>query len=298
MSGRVLITGGTGLIGRRTIRFVKQAGFEVVALTRSGHVDGADITIACNLLNAEDRRRAIREARASHLLHLAWHDAPQGRWTAPENLDWAVATISLVRQFSEYGGKHVVAAGSCAEYDWSYQDLGEETPLKPSTLYGTTKATTGLMLTGAADTLNLRLAWARIFFCYGPGEPRGRLLGDLIQGLSAGEHVPCTDGLQERDFLHTDDIARAMVTLLSANVKGPINVASGQATRVREMIELTADLMGRRDLIDLGARPRPSDDPPRLVARIDRLEKLGFKPSFDLRSGLLDCLSAAGVELT
>lgn len=296
MTARVLITGGTGLIGRRTIRFLKDAGFVVIGVTRSGHLDGADEVIACNLLNAEDRRRALREARATHLLHLAWHDAPQGRWTAPENLDWAAATISLVRHFAEYGGKHVVSAGSCAEYDWSYQELGEDTPLRPSTLYGTAKATTGQMLTGAAATLNLRLVWARIFFCYGPGEPRGRLLGDLIKGLDAGEHVPCTDGQQERDFLHTDDIARALVLLLSSDAKGPINVASGQATKVRDMIELTAQLMGRPELIDLGARERPADDPPRLVGRVDRLRDLGFAPKFDLRSGLMDCMTAAGVE--
>ena len=296
MKKRVLITGGTGLIGRRTVLALKQAGYYVIALSRAAAQDGADLTIQCDLLDDRSTTHAIAQAEATHLVHLAWHDAPQGRWTAAENVDWAAASLHLVRQFAAYGGRHMVGAGSCAEYDWSYEVLTETTPLNPSTLYGKAKAATGTLLTQAATDLGLTVAWARIFFCYGPGEPRGRLLGDLIHGLRIGETVACTDGLQRRDFLHTDDIAAALVHLLSQGAEGPFNVASGSAIQVRELIETTAELAGRPDLIELGARARPADDPPILRANVERLAAIGFRPQIELEDGLADCLRAVGME--
>lgn len=295
MTSRVLLTGATGLIGRQMATPLKAAGHHVIALSRGGAVDDADEVITADLLDDSDRRAALRAARASHLVHLAWHDAAAGRMQAPENLDWAAATIELVREFAGLGGKHVVAAGSCAEYDWSYETLAETTPLKPGSLYGQAKAQTGLLLAGAAGALDLRLVWARIFFCYGPGEPRGRLLGDLIHGLNAGLPVDCTDGRQERDYLHTADIAAALVALLGSDLSGAVNVGSGQALEVRELILTLAELAGRADLIRLGALPRPEMDPSRLVADIGRLASAGFAPAFDLKRGLRDCLRRNGL---
>lgn len=296
MTRRVLVTGASGLIGRQVLAPLAAAGFEVIAVARHGTVPGAVATLNGDLLSARDRVAMLRDARAGSLMHLAWHDAPNGRWADPANLDWAAATISLVREFAETGGKRVVAAGSCAEYDWSYEMMGETTPLRPVTLYGQAKAATGTLLTGAADALGLSLAWARIFFCYGPGEPRGRLLGDLIHGIKAGEVVPCSDGKQERDYLHTADIGRALAMVLASDHHGPINIASGEALRVGDLIRRAAELAGAPDLVDLGARPRPDLDPSRLVGDVARLNGLGFQPEWDLTRGLKDCLRAALVE--
>ena len=290
MSGRVLITGAGGLIGRQTIAPLKDQGFHVVALGRAATYQGADDVIQCDLLDDSARKAGVAEADCSHLVHLAWHDEPANRWTAPQNVDWAAATLSLVREFAAAGGTRVVAAGSCAEYDWSFQELREDTPLAPSTLYGHAKATTGAFLTSAAGDLGLSLCWARVFFCYGPNEPKGRLLGDLIHGLSRGEIIETTDGLQERDFLHTADIGRALAMLAQSDITGPVNVSSGKATKVRDLVLTAAKLAGREDLVRLGARARPGHDPECLVGPNERLQSIGFRAQIGLQNGLAACL--------
>ena len=186
---RVLLTGATGLIGRAAARALARDGYEVIALCRRGRVEEARRTISCDLLVPEQVSTAIREANASHLLHLAWHDGPKDRWVSSANLDWMAATLHLIREFSGMGGERVICAGSCAEYDWSKSELTETTPLRPRTLYGAAKAGTGVALCAAQEALGLSLAWARIFFVYGPGEPPGRLLGDLVANLKAGKPV-------------------------------------------------------------------------------------------------------------
>lgn len=296
MGRRVLLTGATGLIGRQCIAPLEAMGHEVLAVSRSGRSVAGASGIALDLLDSAAVAETVRAVKADALLHLAWHDHPKDRWTSPANLDWAAATLRLVRDFAEAGGTRVVAVGSCAEYEWTDAPLAETAPLKPASLYGSTKAATGLALTAAAPAMEISLAWARIFFCYGPGEPKGRLLGDLITGLSKGEPVDCTDGLQVRDFLHTGDIGRALAATLESAATGAINVARGEGTEVREIIETVARLLGAEALVRLGARPRPAGDAPLVVADAARLHaEVGFRPEFDHEAGLADLLRAEGV---
>ena len=290
MARTVLVTGATGLIGRQTIAPLRELGFTVLAGSRSGvDVEGA-AGLACDILDPNAPEELFKSGLISHLLHLAWHDHPRDRWTSPANLDWAAASLRLVRAFAEAGGTRVVAAGSCAEYEWGGDRLSEDSSLKQNSLYGAAKATTGMALTAAAPVLGVSLAWARIFFCYGPGEPKGRLLGDLIKGIAAGEDVDCTDGLQKRDFLHTEDIGRGLAAILNSEAEGAINLASGTAIEVRSLIEEVASQMGHPERVRLGARPRPFDDPAIVEADVTRLNEIGFEPVHDVASGVAQVL--------
>lgn len=289
MSGpRVLVTGATGLIGRHLAGPLARRGYDVVTLSRSGAGLTGDLLM--------DPEGVAERAGATHLIHLAWHDAPTARMTAPENLDWAVATLRLLRAFAATGGKRAVMVGSCAEYDWTGAGrLSEDTPLRPATPYGAAKAGAGLAALGSAGSLGLSLVWARPFFIYGPGEPKGRLFGDILKGLAEGEPVACTDGLQKRDFLHAADVAGALAHLLASAIEGPVNIGSGKAVEVRQLIGALARAMGREDMIRLGARARPADDPPLIEADITRLASTGFRPEYDMASGIRAVLVSEGV---
>lgn len=289
---RVLVTGASGLIGRHVTKTMSGAGHDVIALTRGGKkIPGAAETVMANLLDQDETLRVLQSVRAEALLHLAWYGGT-GRLTSPENLDWAAATIRLVTEFARLGGKRVVAAGSCAEYDWARSERHRETDtLRPQGLYGSAKARTGELLMAAAPTIGVTLAWARIFFVYGPCEPRGRLMGDLIQGLKSGEAVPCTDGMQIRDFLHAHDVARALGLILDRAHSGAVNIASGKEIKVRDLIDEVARQMGAADLVKLGAIARPETDPDQIRADVSLLTgTLGFIPEFDLVSGIADVI--------
>lgn len=290
---RVLLTGATGLIGRETARALAADGHEVVALSRAGGpVDGAAERRAADLLDPSAARAAVAGAEA--LVHLAWHSGP-GRMAAPENLAWAGATLRLVHDFADAGGRRVVGAGSCAEYDWSARSHhAEDDRLGPRSLYGATKARTGQLLCEAAPHLGLSAAWARIFFSYGAGEPQGRLVGDLIAGLRAGREVPCTDGTQRRDFMSAADIGRALALLVASDVAGPVNVATGEAVAVARLVRHVANRIGRPELVRLGAIERPADDPACVEADVGRLAGLGFRPRLTFEAGLDDAIGRTG----
>lgn len=294
MTRRILITGASGFLGWHCCEAFAASGWDVVALSRSGRApDAVAERASCDLLDIDDMRRAVGKAKASHLLHMAWHDDPRDRWVSPANLDWAAASLQLARAFAEAGGERFILAGSCAQYDWTVGPILSETitPLNPASLYGAAKVTTSQLLDAAQTALGLSIAEARIFFCYGPGEPPGRLLPDLITGLRAGHPVACTDGLQVRDYLHASDIARAIEMVAASNLTGAVNIASGEGVAVRDLIAEAARQLGRPDLPQFGAIKRAPHDPPEIYGEASRLRGLGFQPRFDLKSGIADTMS-------
>jgi nucleoside-diphosphate-sugar epimerase len=290
---RVIITGASGFIGSHVLRELGDRGYEVHALGRSPVGDARAKWHPCDLLVPGSIIPIVGALRADYLVHLAWNATPGLFWTAPDNVDWVAATLQLFRAFARAGGRRAVFAGTCAEYDWTTDLLTEdETPLTPLTLYGRSKRAVCELLLHAAPP-GVSIAWGRLFFVYGPGEPTGRLVPGVIAGLSAGRPVDCSDGRQERDFIHVKDAARAFVDVLGSDFCGSINIASGECRPVADVIQEIGRQIGRPDLIRLGAI-RPADkEPRRLAANTRRLRDLiGFKLRFDLTKGVADTLSA------
>lgn len=137
----VLLTGATGFIGRQCLPLLRQAGFEVHAAARGHRQAGDGVTWHdVDLLADGAAARLVASVAPSHLLHLAWNTEPGRYWTAPDNFEWVRASLSLLRAFAEQGGRRVVMAGTCAEYDWRHGWCSETvTPRCPSTVYGTCK---------------------------------------------------------------------------------------------------------------------------------------------------------------
>jgi nucleoside-diphosphate-sugar epimerase len=286
---RVLVTGATGFIGGHVLAPLLSAGHEVHAVSTSEHARGEDRVSwhRADLLEGPD---VVADIAPQVLLHLAWYVEPGRFWTAPENVRWVEASLALLRAFADASGRRAVIAGTSAEYEW--QSSGERcheerTPLRPATLYGAAKHGLHCVAARYADQAGFELAWGRIFFVYGPGEPEGRLVPAVGRGLLAGEPVPTTRGDQVRDFMHVQDAAAAFAALADSDFVGAVNVASGEPVAVREVVGELAAAAGRPDLPQPGALPDREGDPPRLVADTTRLrDEVGFAPAIGLAEGL------------
>lgn len=288
---RVLVTGATGFIGSRSLQPLLQSGYEVHAISSREPVEIRAEGIKwhrVDLLEVGETSALLESVRPSHLLHFAWYAVPGKFWTAPENLAWVKATIDLMQAFSDRGGQRAIMAGSCAEYDWSFDYCSEEsTPCRPATLYGACKYSTQILLDAWAKQIGISSAWGRIFYLYGPDEHPSRLVPSVVNSLLHGQSARCTHGNQVRDFMHVDDVAAAFVALLDSEVEGVVNIASGSAVPLKDVIYTVADYLGKRSFVQLGAIPAPTGEPDALIADIGRLRnEVRFSPRFSLQSGL------------
>jgi nucleoside-diphosphate-sugar epimerase len=292
---RLIVTGATGFIGRQAVRLAVERGLTVEALcTHLPHDPCPGVTYhVLDLLRERQRARGlVQELGASHCLHLAWYAEPRHFWTSRENFRWASATLDLADAFAQGGGRRFVAAGTCAEYDWREGVCREEaTPLEPGTPYGVAKDAVRRLLSSWSQVAGVSVAWGRIFFVYGPGEHPDRLVASVVRALLRGDRAQCSAGTQRRDFLHVRDVADAFVTLVASAYEGPLNIASGRATEVRELVTRIAAQIGRDDLLELGAVPSVGE-PDLVVADTRRLrETLKWSPQFDLDAGLRDAIA-------
>ena len=283
------MTGASGFIGGHVVDALLSQGHEVQAVARHAGMARQAVTWhEADLLDPGAHEALTGAAQATHLIHLAWHVAPGSFWSAPENERWIDASLRLLRAFGEAGGRRVVMAGTCAEYRWDGEVSSERhTPLAPTTLYGACKHATHVAAAVMAEQLGLALAWGRVFFLYGPGEHSDRLVASVVRGLLAGHEVPTTEGHQRRDFMHVSDVARAFVALLDSQVTGAVNIASGLAIPVRELIMLIARTVGEPARVRFGELPPRSGEPELIAGETARLtDEVGFRPTIGLREGI------------
>ena len=281
MTGRVLVTGASGFIGRSVLEPLRARGFEVHAASHGEPPVGAD---GCtwhqsDLLEVGSRRRLLEAVAPTHLLHLAWYAVPGSFWTAPENFLWLEASLDLIAASREM---RVVMAGSCAEYDWSRGGLCRENDIcRPATPYGQAK----LALQQALFQSGHDAAWGRIFFPFGPHEPPSRLVPSVVRALLKGQPARCSHGAQVRDFLYVEDLGDAFATLLDSRLQGPVNMASGEERSIRSLVEAIQSRLG--GVVRFGDLAAPDGEPARLAADATRLRKeLGWKPRVGLEAGL------------
>lgn len=275
---RVLVTGATGYIGRHAVPALCAAGHEVHALTRQGHALRGCTAHAGDLLSPGVPEAVIATVLPESVLHIAWEATPGVYWTSPDNPAWARATRALALAARAHGAQRFVGVGSCAEYDWTSGHCEEGvTAERPATPYGQAKldACHAVM---AASQSGFSSAWGRVFFLFGGDEHPSRLVPSVALAIRRGEPALCSHGDQVRDFLHVQDVAGALVTLLHSSVEGVVNIASGTSHTVREVIEGLAQRLGHPELIRLGARA--THEPPALTASAQRLRgEVGWQPS-------------------
>ena len=181
-----------------------------------------------------------------------------------------------------------MSGGTSFEYDWAGGMCAELTNTAPADqLLRHLQDCLFELLSGYAEAVEFSMAWARIFFLFGPHEPPGRLLASVIRSLLNNEPALCSQGTQIRDYMYVEDVADALAAILDSDVRGPVNVGSQQPIAVRELVNQTADRIGRRDLVRLGALPTRSTDAPLVLADTTRLRaEVGWEPASAWLSGI------------
>lgn len=285
---KVLVTGATGFIGRYLVNSLQRQGIEYVTLGKNSLNSGQHIQF--DLLSDEDLIGQIKKIGPTHLVHLAWYTEHGEYWESPLNISWLMATSRLIEAFCQSDGRHVVIAGTCAEYDWRNGYCVEDlTPLVPKTLYGISKNSTRSLAYHMCNKYSVGLAWARIFFPYGLGEQSNRLIPSLFGVFRGDRRAFGVNALAYRDLLHVSDVANAILICSQKQVQGDINICSGEPTSMADIVGLIASIFKKSPDIILSRESSRLGEPKILIGQNEKLKRLGWSQEIMIEDGINLC---------
>jgi UDP-glucose 4-epimerase len=292
----VLVTGGTGFIGRHLVRRLVDDSHEVTLLQRSAErVAGATEVLRIEEFAPTLIDRALAQRRFDWVFHLASYGVrPHDRQIEPMFRVNVEATRHIVQSAVAWSPHAVVIAGTGSEYrfDGVERPVTEDHPLEPYKPYGASKAAGTLCAAATARAALIPFAACRLFAVYGLNEAPHRLFPTLLRGFRSKTRVALSPGHQKRDLLFIDDAVDAFVAVARALESAPqqviLNICSGIPVTVRAFAETAARIYGTSlELLGFGEISiRPDEvmyfagDPTRSHAFT------GWRPRFDLERGI------------
>lgn len=279
---KVLLTGGTGLIGKEAIEPLLESGFKVYAVSSKPGNDRHVEWIKADLLDIEGIPALFKDIRPGYLLHFAW--VASGDYLVSEsNYRWLDSGMAMLKAFRANGGKRAVYAGTCFEYEFLDTPLKETGKLSPETVYARCKAEMNEKATAYSLEHGLSFGWGRIFYVFGHGEYEKRLVPHVVKSLKEGLEVTISRGLV-RDYMYTKDIAAAFVQFLDSGVEGAVNICRGEGVFLESLAGIIAEKLGRKDLLRYS---EPVNQPPVITGDNSRLiNEIKYSYKFSLEEAL------------
>jgi UDP-glucose 4-epimerase len=285
---QILVTGGSGFIGRRLVRALLDTGADVTVADKRAFPDDAVRSVVGDLCDPSVVASAVRPG-TEVIIHLAAItrvllsiEDPAG--THALNV---TATADLLEQARlKEVGSFVLASTNAVTGDVGRATINEQIPLRPLTPYGATKAAGEMLLGSYAACYGMTGCALRFSNVYGPGmAEKDSFVPRLMRAARDGQGVQVFgDGTQVRDLVHVDDIVAGIFTALRSGFTGPLILGAGESVTVNEIVDATRSVTGKE--IPVENIPAKPGEMPAVIVDISAAKALGYSPAHDLKSGL------------
>jgi len=308
------VTGAAGYLGSYLVEQLRSRGTPILAIDdlstgRADHLDAhrgqpgfthaqIDIRDAAGLtaLFKKHRPHAVVHLAALHFIPACNADPPR---TISLNVLGTQCVLSAARQAEV---ERVWLASTGDVYAADDRPLHETNSIvAPFAIYGVSKwMGEQLAAQESRERPRAHFVIGRLFNLYGPRETNPHFLPEVLNQLRTDPDATLRLGSlwPKRDLVPIGDAARAIIDLVEKAPAGltTVNVASGVAVSMQEVLEMIGRLRGRPIAIETDpAKVRPVERP-HLQADVTKLRQLiGWAPHADLHRGLSELLAAEGL---
>ncbi|MGF1621999.1 MAG: NAD-dependent epimerase/dehydratase family protein [Rhodomicrobiaceae bacterium] len=299
---KILVAGGTGLIGRPLTELLIEAGAEltVVSLDDPARAPAGVRFIRCDLREFSNCLEAC--AGQEIVFNLAGVKGSP-RMTAQMPASFFVPTLQFSVNLMEAAFRARVdrylftsSIGVYEPADVFYEDAVWQTFPSPHDRFAGWAKRMGEL---QAEAYRIQYGWDRISIVrpanvYGPFDnfdpENAMVIPSLIRRALSGES-PLTvwgDGSPVRDFIHARDVARGMMAVVRQGYNQPVNLGSGVGVTIRQIAETITRLLPEKPEI-VWDTSKPSGDAKRLMSTA-RAEELGIRPEISLEQGIKETM--------
>ena len=305
-TGRIFVTGAHGFIGRHLVRLLVDDGFDVVAVARDKRERDGSLPaqiVELDLTAADEVKAAMQGCdKVVHLAARAGGIQFQQGGAAIYRENRAITDAVLDAAVSAGVGQ-VFVASSAVVYRPSDHPVSEDHDLlapqhRPSP-YAWSKITDEVVVRWLTDAGHLDAVVGRFANVYGPGAPYDPARSTVVHALiRRAADTPRGDVLQiwgdgtaVRSFIYVEDLARAILTVLSAGTPGTTyNIDSGLEVTIRDLARLVRDAVDPS--LQLRFDPSQPAGVPYRVTSPAMLNALGFKAVVPLEEGIARTVAA------
>ena len=289
----VLVTGVEGMIGYAVAARLNGAGFRVVGADRRiGDATGLGIPVVeADLGDLHALYGTLAAHRCSAVVHCGAVSGPMLARDDPAGLmrTNVVGTLNVLEAARRLGLRRVVVCSSLMVYGPNDGTaLDENSPLDAADTYGASKVAAEAVVRAYAAEHGVDAVMARLAWVYGPRRQTACGISQMILDALAGCPTRFASGSSAmRQFVHVDDVASALVALLTAprSPRLAYNVSGGDYRPFHEVVDLVRALFPAANVV-VGDAADPGDPPmgPLSIAAIER--DVGWRPVIPLEAGL------------
>jgi UDP-glucose 4-epimerase len=273
---RILVTGGSGFIGRHVVSQLTESGEQVRVVDLRAHQDPAVDLVQGDIADPKVLEQAFAGGFDA-VVHLAavtsvLKSIEQPELTYRTNVE---GTHRLLEAARNAGVKSLAFASTNAVTGpMTAPKITEDAVLNPLTPYGSTKAAGEMLMSAYTASYGVRCVPIRLTNVYGPGmELKDSIIARLMRAILTGSTFEVYgDGKQVRDYVHAHDVVAAMqLALTNEQWAGPVIVGSGISLSVIDVVEevrrvTDAELNYRHGPAKAGEMPAVIVDNSRAVA--------------------------------
>ena len=285
---RVLVTGGSGFIGRRLVKALLGTGAEVTVADKREPTEPGVRPVVGDLRDPSVAAQAVSPG-TDVIFHLAAItsvlkslDDPMGTYETN-----VAVTASLLELARTHGvGSFLLASTNAVVGDVGTSVITEQSPLHPLTPYGATKAAGEMLVSCYAAAYGIKGCALRFSNVYGPGmQQKDSFVPRLMRAAADGGGVQIYgDGTQVRDLIHVDDIVSALLLVWRTGHTGSLIVAAGESVTVNDIVAAARSVTGAP--IPAQHVPAKPGEMPAVIVDISAARALGYQPTHDLKSGI------------
>jgi len=258
-SKRILVTGGTGFIGRYVVERLRSNGVEPVVTTSGAASDGL---VALDLTDAEAAERVILSKKPDIVLHLGGVTGAGMSADRCHAVNY-VGTVSLLKALEKTVVSRVILLGTGAEYGHQDTPFREEMATRPVSSYAMSKAKANEFAMDMHSRTGFPITVLRVFTAYGYHQPRKMFLPQVITHALLKHRFSMSDGRQKRDFVFVGDVVDAIIATIDAprSIGRIINIAGGRAIALKDLAEKIWDLCSADlEMLQMGSLEKTNDD--------------------------------------